>query len=149
MALQVVTVATSISDLSVSGVTIKDLDEIPNEVYTRDCPIVLPSPDFITNMRLRRESQGSGSVALWQIKYNLTYRLFYGEVGTGRILGDNYSGLVAKAMLFVDAVIANSELTGSIDSTLFDISFPGVVTDPADNNYFGCEIIFEILEFIN
>ena len=44
MALQIVIVADSISKLSVSGVTLKDIDEIITEGTKRNIPAIFPRP---------------------------------------------------------------------------------------------------------
>ena len=50
-----VTIANSIAALSVTGVTIKDLDEIPDSAFSGACPIVYPRPDgFVSNFELER-----------------------------------------------------------------------------------------------
>lgn len=149
MALNTVTVADSIAGLSVSGVTLKDLDEIPNGVLARDCPLILPAPDFIQIAEITRDTYGSGSDAKWTFEYTLNYRLFYAPVGTERTLGNIYPGLVAKAMLFADAVIANDDLTGATDSNFGGLSGLGVVTDPSDELFWGCDIQINITEFVN
>lgn len=148
MALALTTITNSIAALSVSGVTIKDVDEIPNEVLDRECPMVIPKPDgFVSNFKPERVTLGSGSGAKWNVNYNLTYRLLYAKVGTGRGLFDLYSGFAVKAMLFVDAVMDNDALTGTVDITLDNISDFGPVVDPAGITFHGCDFTFSVLEF--
>ncbi len=149
MAISTVTVADSISKLSVSGVTLKDLDEIPNGVLSRDCPLILPAPDFIQIASIERDTFGSGSGAKWTFNYTLNYRLFYKPVGSERTLGDIYPTLVAKAMLFVDAIVAGDDLTGAEDTNFGGLSAFGVVIDPSEELFWGCDIQINIMEFIN
>jgi len=144
-----VTVADSIAKWSVSGVTVKDLDEIPNKGLTRDCPLILPAPDFIQVASIERDTFGSGAGAKWTFDYTLNYRLFYKEAGTERILGNIYPALVSKAMLFVDAVIAGDNLTGAIDANFGGLSGFGLVPDPVDTLFWGCDIQILITEFVN
>ena len=149
MSINAVTVADSISKLSVSGVGLKDLDEIPNGVLSRDCPLILPAPDFIQVASIERDTFGSGSGAKWTFDYTLNYRLFYKEAGTGRTLGSIYPALVAKAMLFVDAIIANDALTGALDANFGGLTGFGIVPDPTDKLFWGCDIQIAITEFVN
>ena len=148
MSISTVTVADSISKLTVSGVTIKDLDEIQDKVLARDCPLVLPAPDFMQVAEATRESVGTGAAAKWNFNYTLNYRLFYKPVGSERGLRDIYPTLVAKVLLFVEAVIAD-ELTGAVDVTFGGITGFGVVPDPSENLFWGCDIQINVLEFIN
>ena len=76
------------------------------------------------------------------------YRLFYKPVGSERGLRDVYPTLVAKVLLFVEAVIAD-ELTGAVDVTFGGITGFGIVPDPSDNLFWGCDIQINVLEFIN
>ena len=51
IALHPLTVSASIAALSISGVTIKDVDEIPDSAAML-CPLIVPRPnDFITNIQ--------------------------------------------------------------------------------------------------
>ena len=70
MALAFTTITNSIAAIDVLGVTIKDLDEIPEAVIARDCPILYTEPvNFISNFVYTRESQGGGDVALANVTY--------------------------------------------------------------------------------
>jgi len=149
MAIAAVTAADSISKLSVSGVTIKDLDEIPNGILSRDCPVILPAPNFLEVASIERDNLGSGTAAMWTFSYTLNYRLFYKQAGTERNIGSIYPTLIAKAMLFVDAIVANDNLTGVLDAEFGGISGLGIVPDPSDKNFWGCDIQINIKEFIN
>ena len=67
---KIATVATSIAALSVSGVTLKDTDEIPEEVFSRHCPVLFPDPDdFITNLRIEPQSLGVGTIRKIDVFY--------------------------------------------------------------------------------
>ena len=39
------TIATAISALTITGVTVKDITAIQEQVEPRDCPVLFPSPD--------------------------------------------------------------------------------------------------------
>ena len=150
MALQFATVANSIAAVSVSGVTIKDIDEIIEFVSARDCPLVQPVPNgFVSGLNVERDSQGLGSVAMKTVMYTLTYRLMYAPIGTGRGLFDVYDDMVAKAGLFLDALISNDALTGTIDITPTGALNFGPVLDPAGNSFHGCDFQLKVMEFVN
>ena len=149
MTLSVVTVADSISKLSVSGVTIKDLDQILDNVTSRDTPVMMPAPQFFTAPEVDRVSMGTGSTAQTDVSYTLNYRFFFEEVGANRSLSDVYQDLVTKTMLIVDALIANDVVTGAIDLQFIDVGAFGVVTDPVGESFFGVDIGIRIMEFEN
>ena len=66
MAIAATAVATTIAGLSVTGLTIKDLDGFKDEILNRDCPILIPAPQYFTDARvkydsfLRRSLRGKG-----------------------------------------------------------------------------------------
>ena len=149
MAIAPVTVADSISKLTVTGVTIRDLDDMSNEVFARDCPLVMPAPTWFTVAEVERVNLGSGTAAKWDFTYILSYRLFYQEVGNERNPGSIIPTLAAKTFLFIDAVIANDSITGAIDMELVSSPVFGVVEDPVGKLFWGADIELQIMEFIN
>ena len=150
MSLSAATIADSISKLSVSGVTIKDVDQIPNEVTQYDVPVMFPEPlNFITDFEVIRDSFGADSLAKKTAAYTLNYTFCHSLVGSGRLLSDVYDDMVAKAELILDAIIANSTITGAVDIEPLNISNFGVVLDPAGHSFHGCQIQVRVMEFIN
>lgn len=146
MALQLAAVANSIAALSVSGVTLKDVDEIPTKVDQR-APTILPLPDYVTDFDVERVSFGS-STALRDVSYTLNYRFCYKPVGMGRQKTiEYYDEMIDKVALFFDAVMAIETLTGAVDITPFGVTNMGIVNDPSDNEYIGCDLAVRILEF--
>src|SRR3972149_7264806 len=104
MTLAISTICDSTSSLSVSGLTIKDLNEIPEAVTGRDCPVIYPKPDgFVTNFEMVRDSFGGGPTAKMTVTYDLTYRLLGAPIGAGGGLVDSYSLLVQKMDAFIGA----------------------------------------------
>jgi hypothetical protein len=151
MALAPASVATSIAAVSISGVTVKDLTGIKDELFNRDCPVLMPSPaDFITGLSIERESYGADSVAFKYVRYTFNYEFFYCEAGTGRGIYDHFQALVTAWGTVLDAFIANSTISNSavIDAypTAADI---GIVTDPTGKEFFGFRFALGILEWVN
>jgi len=151
MALSIQTVTNSIAALSVSGVTLYDIDEIPAEGKSRDVPMIIPRPDgFISNFLYERKSFGPETVAAIDISYTLTYRLLHSKIGSGRSgLFDTYADMVAKVSLFLDAIIASDTITGAVDVQPFSIGEFGPVADPMGEAFHGCDIGINILEYVN
>jgi hypothetical protein len=148
MALAIATVANSIAALSVSGVTIKDVDEIPSEVDTRSS-MIIPLPNYATDWTFSRDSFGAGS-ALQTVSYTLNYRLCYKLAGTGRVVTiEHYDGIIDKAALFLDAVMAIDTLTGAVDIVPYGITNMGIVNDPAEIEWLGCDLAVRVTEFVN
>lgn len=153
MALQITTIADSIAGLSVAGVTLYDIDEIPTQIIPRKVPAIIPRPnEFMTDFELRVDSLGDGSTAKMTVFYTLNYRLLHSKIGEGRRkLFGTYADLVAKIGLFLDALITNDAVSGSLDSRPVNISNVGPVASPAEEGvaYHGCDIGIRITEFVN
>jgi hypothetical protein len=148
MALAIRTVADSVAGITVSGVNIKDLNEIPNEVHNRDAPIVYPEPDgFLSNFRFSRESQGTGTSAHINVRYTLTYTFLHSRVGTGRGLFDVYADMVGKVADFLDGILANDAITGAVDIYASNVSTFGPTADPSGEVFHGCTIQLDVLDF--
>ena len=148
MALAIATVADSIAALSVTGVTIKDVDEIPAAVDPRQ-PTILPKPDFVTGFVVERDSFGAGSAKM-TVRYVLNYRFCYMPLGKGRAGKiENYDGIVDKVALFWDAVLAIDTLTGAVDIEPAGVVNMGLVNDPSDNIFLGCDLAVKVTEFVN
>ena len=150
MALAFATITDSIAAISVSGVTIKDIDEIPESVAVRDCPIMYPEPDgFISGLTYTRDSTGPGSTALATVTYNMTYAYLHTKVGVGRGLFDIYGDMLTKVGLILDAIIISDGITGVVDLTIGGAIQFGAVPDPAGNMFIGTRLVFAITEFVN
>jgi len=148
MTLSISTVTNSIAAISVSGVTIKDLDEIPNQVDPSACPILYPEPvNFITNLAVTPMSYGTAGSGYFDVDYDMTYAFLYAKVRSGGALLDHYAGFVDKVCLILDAILLNDNVTGCVD-----LSFQGsanfvAIPDPAGNIFHGCHLIFHAKEF--
>lgn len=150
MALKFSLIADSIASISVSGVTIKDIDEIPESVSARDCPIMYPEPDgFISGLTYTRDSTGPGLVAQATVTYNMTYAFLYKPVGIGRGLFVVYNDMMTKFGLIVDAIIISDVLNHVMDLTIGDVIQFGAVPDPAGNMFIGTRLVLKISEFVN
>jgi hypothetical protein len=147
MALAVETIATSMSQLSVSGLTIRDIDELQGEFFPRDCPVLIPEPaGFMTDLTVERQSVGVGTAADKDVTYALHYTLLYAQIGEGRLGLELYDEMVDMAAALIDAIMAADDLTGAIDVTPSAYGF-GPVTDPAGKMFVGCRVDLHVLEY--
>jgi hypothetical protein len=158
MAISVTTIATSIAALSVSGVTIKDLTQIPEAVYPRDCPILFPQPEpFMSDLRINRQSLGSGTYKK-DVLYTLRYVYLHQPVDSGRGLYDIYQTMTGNVCAILDAILLNDALSGAIDITPQGVISMGLFEGPRDQRnssdqkkegalFWGCELLFDVTEF--
>ena len=149
MTIQLSTIANSITGITVSGLTIKDVDEIPTDIIQRQCPLLIPNPEnYISNPLIKVDSFGTGTDRKMTLTYNLNYILIYSQVGAGRVnIIDAYAGMLTKACAFLDAFYGLSTLTGAVD-------FNAILGDPAittvgaiDFHSIGIQV--QVQEFIN
>ena len=150
MTLQADTIAASIAGLSVSGVTICDLDGIPEQVAARACPLLYPSPDgFLSGLRVERDSFGPAAGARKTVRYTLRYVYLHAPVGEGRGLFDVYKGMLQNTLAILDAIIADDALSGAVDVEPGAVTRFGPVTDPSGQVFHGCVIALDVVEFVN
>ena len=147
IALNLVTVAESIADLDIAGVTVRDIDQIPEAALTL-LPVLYPLPNgFITDMTFTRQTQGNS--AAMDLSYTLHYRYLHAIVGSGGGLLTVYSGMIENIVKILEAIFGNSNLTGAVDVELNGVSDIGVMFDPAgQTQYHGVDITLRVLEFV-
>lgn len=146
IALNPVTVAASIAGLSISGVTIKDIDEIP-ESASMLCPLIIPATDFITNTRPVNQSFGSNGTPKIDFTYTLNYLFLYADAGSGINAFAPYSGIMSKLELILETILANDAINGLVDMKLESVSNVGVIQDPAGNQFWGLSFSLACLEY--
>jgi hypothetical protein len=146
VSLNLANIANAISNLSVTGVTVKDKDEIagawvslPNVLY--------PKPDgWITNFKIKYATVMQGASAKMDISYTLNYRFLGVQVGDISTFPKSYSLLVDKLVLIVNAIIAmDAPYSGAMEMILGGVDI-GAKIDPAGNNYFGADFALLITE---
>ena len=154
MAISAVTVADSISSMSFSSglaftFKVRDLNEMTNEVLNRDCPVVMPAPNWFSVSDVEKQNLGTGSSARWNLEYILTYRIFSIEAGMERTIGDATLLTAQHVMAFLDEIFENDSITGAIDMELAGAPTFGIVEEPSGKSFYGADIELRILEFIN
>lgn len=148
MALALTTLTDSIASLSVSGLTIYDIDQIP-EAAERDVPCMYPEGiDFITNMTTELAAFGLGTASKWNVEYDLHYTLLYTPIGSGRGV-EKFAGMMTLAFQVIDAILDIATISGAVRLTFAGISVGPVVSDPAGNQYWGARLTFHALEFVD
>lgn len=142
-------VADAIAAISISGVTVKDKDQIianwtplPNVLY--------PQPDgWITGFSIEYVTVMQGATAKMDISYTLNYRFLGTQAGDISTFPAAYSSLVDKLILIINALIAlDAPYEGSVELKIGGVEI-GPRIDPAGNNFFGADIALNIKEMQN
>ena len=150
MTLALITVADSIAGLTVTGASIKDVDQIPPEAGKLRTPVLFPEPmNFVTDFHMVRDSFGPGTTAKMTVTYTLHYTFCCCPIGQGQTGLDAYDDMTSKVVAIWDAVIAIGVLTGCVDLVPAGVSEFGPVPDPSGNMYLGCRLAFQVTEFVN
>lgn len=145
MTIGLTTIADSISKISVSGLTIKDIDQIPQMINPVDCPILMPDPDTYVGFAIEPDTMNKSK---WTIKYKLNYILVHSLAGSGRTnVLENFSAMIAKATAIIDAVVALTSLTGAVDwdATVGD----PFILDWNNTQFNACRMVINAVEFVN
>jgi hypothetical protein len=150
MTLAISTITNSIAALVVTGLTIKNMDEIPTTLTGRDCPVLIPDMNnFISGFEVNPDSFGSASVRKWTTKYTLNYLLIYAQAGIGRVtVVENYAGMVQMAYAFFDTILSTDTISGSVDHLVGSIKSFQVI-DWGGVSFHTCNVSLDIMEFVN
>lgn len=147
MALSAVTLAAAIAALDVTGLTIRDLSEIPQAITARECPQVYPAPEKFLALE-EAQQLTFGPSALWQFTYALTYRYVHGPVGNERTLSKTFPGHVAGYIGFIQAIARNAQLLG-LNAHVAPVGTPewGVLGDPSGQQFQAADLVIRVVEY--
>ena len=139
----VTTVTNAIESLSISGVSVKDVDTITQSLGL-GFAVLMPRPDdFITDVSIEPAELSKQNL---DVRYTLHYQYYHCAVGNN-LFGD-FQPLIAKIALIIKAFCNDATLSGSIDGGMPTIDRVGPVQDAAGNQYHGAEFSLPILQFL-
>ena len=144
MAVKITTAAGLIAALSITGLKIRDLDEIKELMQIGDLPCLVPHPgDFITDFATIPANNANSKS---DETYTLRYRLYYSRI-TGAV---KFFGPYANMVLMIEKIL-NKFITGDyLSGAIYvkpRIERVGGVEDHAGNIYHGADFAFDITEF--
>lgn len=148
MSLAFSTVATAISRLS-TPVPIRDITDIPPAVAARDGAMVIPLPGFVTDFSVVRDSFGGGSTAKMTVTYTMNYRLLYAPAASDRIPLELLDNMFLAVAGVLDEILAIDVLSGAVDIMPLAVTNMGIVNDPSDTPFYGCDMAIQVTEFVN
>jgi hypothetical protein len=143
-------ITNAIAALSISGVTIKDVDEVA-AAWTSTPKVLYPNlfEDFVTGHRVEYPTfvqDGTGPVNIF---YNLNYRYLSTQVGDLATAPVQGYGLLTQTIAIADALVSvRAPYDGRVLMT-YKIDSIGAKTDPVGNQYFGADIELSIQEIHN
>lgn len=138
--------AEAISDLVVTGVTIFDLDHIPQAIDPRRCPQVYPVPE--TFLKLDDSVQISfGPAALWMYTYTATFRFVQAPVGKERKVAKLLPSQVNGYVAFIKAVTRNAQILGAAHVRPSNTPQWGVLEDSSKAQFNAADLALQIVEY--
>jgi len=144
--MRVAEVATAIASLTIPGITIYDLDAMPQTISERQVPLFGPSandPSFLTDWQARRITlQGN-----WHNSYTLNYTLYHAPVGADRGLFKQYPAMVENARKIVEALQAIPRVDGCKAVELVGLPQFGPVFDAYGQQFHGASFALRVTEF--
>lgn len=142
-------ITNAISDINISGVTVKDKDEIAAS-WTSTSNVLYPHPDnFMTNFRPVYKSFTRGAAAQVDLAYTLNYRFLGTQIGDMATFTTAYSQMVDKVLAIIAKMIeTTAPYSGRVDMELGAVTF-GPRIDPAGNTFHGADFALNITEMQN
>jgi hypothetical protein len=142
-------IADAIAAISISGVTVKDKDQIVG-TWISSPGVLFPNPEnWITDFGVEFASLLQGVEAPINVSYTLNYRYLGSIVGDISSFPSAYSALVDKLVLIINAMLAvSSPYSGRINMVLGPVDI-GPKEDLQGDTYFGADIALRIEELQN
>lgn len=144
-------ITNAIAALSITGVTIRDRDEIP-AAFNGQANVLYPSPsqpEFVTNFRPVYRSFTRGASAQVDLSYTLNYRFLGTPVGSMGNFTKAYADLVDKVLLILAEMIeTTAPYDGRVDMEVAAVTF-GPRSDPSGAMFHGADIALSVTEMQN
>jgi hypothetical protein len=141
------TVADSISKLVITGVTLLDVDQVPDSAHMIT-PVIFPQPSgFISGIQPERVTFGTMGSQHENFTYTLNYVFLFSEIGGGLSSFAPYSAMMTKLMSVINTILNNDVVTGLVDMQLSGITGIGAIEDPAGKQYWGALFSLVCLEY--
>lgn len=144
-------IADSISQIAIDGVTVKDVNELSGS-WKNTNHILYPNPEqpgWITNFKINQLSFPRGANAKVDVSYTLNYRYLSVAIGDIANFPKAYNELANEVADIVAAIMAiDAPYSGAVDMVIGGLSLGGR-KDLAGNDYHGADIQLLITEMQN
>lgn len=147
MALNSAAISAGVAALSISGVTVKDVTDIPRIVTVGECPMLIPSPDSWIAGGLGQIGPNTFGPGMWEFSRAFTYLYLHTATGQKPELSDHIGAMAAKVDLILTE-LAGLDISG-VDVESIECGGSAEITDPVGNSFFGCQIILTVKERLN
>lgn len=148
-ALNLRTITASIAGLSISNLTILDVNAVPTALTDQAKHYLYPAPNgFLANLNTTTDTTGSGLGAYKTIRYTLHYILAYSPVGMGASnYYEYYPDLLDMTAAIVETFLeSDAAISGAVDVQVSTGAW-GVLGDPTTGQWYGCDVLLNVTEF--
>jgi len=148
------TLATAISNLSVAGVTIKNVTAIPRMVKPSDCPVLFPDPtDWLGEMQTDPDLDFIGQAGQFDVVETMKYIYLHAASSAATTIGTYYSAMATNRGLLYNAIgnmTTNAAMVKSIRVSQFgELQAPAISNSQIRNIFFGCYFEITFKELVN
>jgi hypothetical protein len=150
MALNSVAIANGIAALTVTGVTIKSLSNIPDIITVGECPILMPDENnWMSGAVGGPDGDGPSTFGpgMWEFQRDFGYIYLHSATGQKRSMSDHLAAISAN----IDAIqtaLTTLNVAG-VDVIQITCGEFGPYTDPSKQNFYGLKIVVTVEERIN
>jgi hypothetical protein len=151
VSLNIANIADAIAAVSITGVTIKDVDQVAGS-FLGQSSILYPNIDgpFMTDFSLDYKAIIRGASAPVNPFYTLNYRYLYVQVGDIAILPKAYGDCFTKLIAILNALIGvDAPYSGGVNMEIADVTDLHPLPDPVGNMFYGFDIALRVEEIQN
>jgi len=137
------TVTKSIAALNISGVTVKDYDQVSASAKASPGSLVPMPENFVSDVELIYDETTGQKLSL---SYTLHYRYYHAQIGNDLLSG--WSAMLTKSALILLAFANDATLAGAVNTTSPHIDNMGPVQDPSGNAFHGADFSLRVMQFL-
>ena len=154
MAPNTAALATAIAALSVSGVTMKNITNMPRSVTKADCPIFFPDPsEWFLDMHTDDDLAFVGQAGQYDVMRKLKYVYIHAPSIAANPISTYYAAMAAKVDLLYNAIGAMNNgvaVVTKIGTSAFgELEAPTIGAGTIRNVFFGCFFEISFTELVN
>lgn len=136
------------SNITVAGVSVYDLDDIPLSLPKTNCPALMPWPlALLRNWDVEHLAYGTGAGVPKRVTFTLTYRYFGFMVGGTKADFKKLDDAMDKYELIVEAFMNDDDIGQAYDIQPQQSGVFGLVTDPSgEQNFWGTDLLLNCVQ---
>ncbi len=149
MTLNTAGIFAAVAGLTITGLTIKDIDEIPFTVTDRDCPVMFPAPaGGVQATQAEMMTFGGATERYWEVTRQFRWNYLHAPLGADRYgVFAYHPAMAAKSDAIIEA-LCELDVAG-VDIMTVDLTDFGPVPAPDGTMFHGFGLTMTVREKIN